>query len=1250
MNYTLKDLLDVSKFQELLDSLDDVRRMPTGIIDIEGNILTKTAWQDICTKFHRVNPDTEKKCIESNLQIESDLAKNMSHIIYRCPMGLVDTATPIVIEGKHLGNVFTGQLFTEPPDESYFKEQARQYGFDEDEYLEAMRKVLIFSEEQLHKNLAFIAKIAQMLAEQGLQAKRQREALQTLQKSEEFIRSIIASSNDCIKVLDIEGHLLSLSEGGQKLLEIEDLKPYLGLSWADFWKEDKEGAQQAVTTAASGEVAVFHGYCPTVKGTPKWWEVVVSPMMGADNTIENLLAVSRDITERKLSGEALKRSEYFFKESQRSASIGSYHADFIADRWETSEVLDAIFGIDDDYVRNIEGWLDIVHPDDRNLMDRYLREEVISNQKPFSMEYRIIRRNDGVIRWVNGRGTAEFDSNGNILSLMGTIQDITDRKRHETELLLREQALENSERFLKTIIDSEPECIKMLDIDGNLLMMNRAGLEMIDADSFEQVKGQCVCPLITEPYRNAFMALTKQVFQGIHGTLEFETIGLKGRHVWLETNAVPFRNEHGEITALLGITRDITEKKQTNTLLNARIRLNKVAVQTGLDGLLQAALDEAEALTGSCISFFHFMDYDQKTLSLQAWSSNTLKNMCTAEGKGQHYSLDIAGVWVDCVRERKPIIHNDYEALSHKKGLPEGHSPVIRELVIPIIREGQIDAIIGVGNKAEDYTEQDVHLLSEYASAVCDIAMRKKGELALDESEDLLAQIIDLSPISMAIVSMDGTIERINRRAIETFGYFLDDIPNMERWWVQAYPDEKYRAEVITQYMGLVEKAIVEKSEIERREYLVTCKDGTVKTTLIFGIPVADKVFVMFDDLTERIQSEEDRLALERQLLQAQKMESLGVLAGGIAHDFNNLLAIIIGRCSLAKLRPITAMDNIPQIETAAERAAALCQQMLAYAGKANITKSQIHLEGLVDEMVNMTKSTIGKNVKITCDLASDIAPIIADASQIRQVTMNLIINAAEAIGESQGEVRVSLAKRTVRVDQSEKGHLGTIIPPGTYACLEVTDNGCGMDVETQQRIFEPFYTTKFTGRGLGMSAVLGIIKSHNGALQLFSQPAKGTTFKVYLPIQMTKSAEGQPQQPASPLAPWRGNGTILLVEDEEQVICIAEVMLKELGFTVIKAYNGKEGLELYQQNATGITLVVTDLGMPIMDGYALISELKKLKPELPIIISSGFGEVYVTSRIPDGKIAGLINKPYNFNQLRDLMKIVVEGTSAAQT
>ena len=396
--------------------------------------------------------------------------------------------------------------------------------------------------------------------------------------------------------------------------------------------------------------------------------------------------------------------------------------------------------------------------------------------------------------------------------------------------------------------------------------------------------------------------------------------------------------------------------------------------------------------------------------------------------------------------------------------------------------------------------------------------------------------------------------------------------------------------------------------------------------------------------------TEEEKLILQQQFQQTQKLESLGVLSGGIAHDFNNILAIIIGYCSLTKMDFETAEDNILEIEKAAERAAGLCRQMLAYAGKAQLTKTHVNIRMLVDEMVTMLKSAIPQNAVIKPDLSANLPTIECDESQLRQIVMNLIINASEAIGKMRGEICVSLATSTIIAGQSDKDYHGKAIPPGQYVCLEVTDNGCGMDEETKWRIFEPFYTTKFTGRGLGMSAVLGIINSHDGALQLFSQLGQGTTFKVYLPVPISDTIGNEDQRPSVPSTSWKGSGTILLVEDEDQVRLIAKILLKKFGFTVLEAVNGKEALELYQMNAADITLVVTDMGMPVMDGYELFYELKNLNPELPIVISSGFGDAVVNSRIAIADIAGLISKPYNPDQLREVLKNVVERTKSVHS
>lgn len=393
-------------------------------------------------------------------------------------------------------------------------------------------------------------------------------------------------------------------------------------------------------------------------------------------------------------------------------------------------------------------------------------------------------------------------------------------------------------------------------------------------------------------------------------------------------------------------------------------------------------------------------------------------------------------------------------------------------------------------------------------------------------------------------------------------------------------------------------------------------------------------------DITDRILAEEEKNKLESQFQQTQKLESLGVLSGGIAHDFNNILAIIMGNCSLAKLHKENAYKYIPEIQKASERAAGLCRQMLTYAGKVQFVLANVNFRSLVGEMVDMLKKTIPQNAEIKIDFPSEIPLIQGDTSQLNQVVMNLIINASEAIGKEQGEIRVTLTETTINDGHSEKDYNGKVIPTGNYVCLEVTDNGCGMNEETKWRIFEPFYTTKFSGRGLGMSAVLGIINSHKGALQLHSKLGQGTTFKLYLPTQKIDSAQVRSAQQTTE-SEWRGHGTILLAEDEDQIRSIAKDFLEMFGFTVVEAANGKEALDLYLKSASKISLVLTDIGMPVMDGYALFHALKQLKPTLPIIISSGFGEADVTARIDPDKIAGLISKPYTSENLRDTLKSI---------
>ncbi len=433
-----------------------------------------------------------------------------------------------------------------------------------------------------------------------------------------------------------------------------------------------------------------------------------------------------------------------------------------------------------------------------------------------------------------------------------------------------------------------------------------------------------------------------------------------------------------------------------------------------------------------------------------------------------------------------------------------------------------------------------------YASAA-DITARKMTEAAICESEATLRRILDLAPMSMAIVNIDGTIEYINKKAEETFGFSHTDIPNMDRWWEQAYPDPVYRKEVVERWMGRVRKAFAEKTEIDGGEYTVTCKDGTVKNVFIFGVIAADKVFCMFDDITLRVraeralrksekeirslnselekrvrertaeltaaneelmgeiaqrrEAERARQKLREELIQSQKMEALGRLAGGIAHDFNNILVSISGYAEfLMNTMPAgaPARSDLAEIRLETERGAALTRQLLTLSRKQELQTQMVDVNKVTDEAEKMLRRIIGANMRLETKLAQEPCRICADPSQISQVIMNLVINARDAMPDG-GRIVIETA-RTVLDDKTSGMRLAP--KPGNYVMLSISDTGSGMAPETLSHIFEPFFTTKApgAGTGLGLSTVYGIVNQASGGIAVESEPGRGSAFKIYFP------------------------------------------------------------------------------------------------------------------------------------------------------
>ncbi len=419
------------------------------------------------------------------------------------------------------------------------------------------------------------------------------------------------------------------------------------------------------------------------------------------------------------------------------------------------------------------------------------------------------------------------------------------------------------------------------------------------------------------------------------------------------------------------------------------------------------------------------------------------------------------------------------------------------------------------------------------------------------------------------------------------------------------------------------------------------------RTLLLSCAPLADVsgrnrgVIGLLNDITDRLQAEQAQRKLEAKVQQTQKLESLGLLAGGIAHDFNNMLMGIVGNASMAieDLSPVSPVrEYVEDIELAARRASELSKQMLAYSGRGRFMVERLDLSEVVREMSHLLQASLNKKAVLRPSFATNLPRVEADATQLRQVIMNLITNAADAIGERSGIITVITGAQDCSAAYLSGTLLDDDLPAGTYVFIEVSDTGQGVAPETLARVFDPFFTTKVRGRGLGLAAVLGIVRGHKGAIQVYSEPGMGTTFKVLLP-----AAEIAAQDAPEPTSPrFRGSGRVLLVDDDPTARAVGRRMLERAGFQVTTANDGLQAVDRFEAEPDAYTLVVLDLTMPHMDGETCFRELRQIRGDVRVILTSGYNSQEVVTRFAGKGLAGFIQKPFDAGRLRgELAKVM---------
>jgi two-component system cell cycle sensor histidine kinase/response regulator CckA len=517
-----------------------------------------------------------------------------------------------------------------------------------------------------------------------------------------------------------------------------------------------------------------------------------------------------------------------------------------------------------------------------------------------------------------------------------------------------------------------------------------------------------------------------------------------------------------------------------------------------------------------------------------------------------------------------------------------------------------------------------------------DITNLKRTQMELTRQEAHFRFIYEHAPVGLSWVRRQEADTRLVNPAHERItGVPASRSHDTANYIAASHPDDRQRQHDLAErlYRGEIDSFSIEKRYLHPNNTVV----WAMLTMHLFRDSVTGEMqeLATLVDLTDVKKGETERENLRLKMIETQKLESLGVLAGGIAHDFNNLLTVILANATFARGGDADAGDRearLDHIEHAARRAADLCNQMLAYAGRSSFIVARVDLGALVRDTAQLLQVSISKKARLVLDLAPELPAVDGDLSQLRQIVMNLVINASEALAEAAGEIRIASRLARPAAARGEVIH-SFDLPPGDCVCLEISDTGAGMNAATLARIFDPFFTTKFAGRGLGLAAVLGIVRTHHGALVVRSAPDAGTSFRLFLPA--TAHAATTPPAPAGAAAPRQpAIGTVLIADDEPAVLATTDALLRHRGYHTVLANDGNAAVQRFRANPHGFTAVLLDLTMPGLDGAQVLREIRLLNPAVRVLVMSGFSEQDVLNRLRGLGPVSTLHKPFTMQTL----------------
>ena len=922
----------------------------------------------------------------------------------------------------------------------------------------------------------------------------------------------------------------------------------------------------------------------------RWYYIVNTPLYNADGTISKQ-AMILDITERKCADDALlRKSEEKYRELVENANSIIFRRDIVGTVTFFNEFAQQFFGYREEEIlgKNVIGTIvPEVESTGRDLKKMIEAIGMNPDQYVNNINENMLRSGERV--WIAWTNKPIRDESGRVTEILCIGNNITDRKQTEAALL-------KTEREKSAILDAMSELVILLDTNMHVIWSNSAVNRQFNLQPGQLEGKYCYAALHGLKMPCRICPVAKVIETGKSCTInEFSSLGKS----WT-LRAYPVFNEEGNLTGIVEIVTDITKRKQAEEALRQAFldlqELNFIVNKSPAIAFLWRASDTWPVeFVSENITQFGYMP-DDLTSGKIPYSSivhpNDLKRV-------------VAEV-VQYTQEDRTEFTQEYRILT---------------------KSGQvrwIDDRTWVRRNVEGH-------VTHYQGIVFDITERKKAEEELRRVNNIQSLILDNSVMGICFVR-NRVFEWVNPRLPEMLGLPMNKVCGSHTRII--YPsDELYEETGRRAYSAL------NKGEWFEFEIAMPRSDGTTFMGRVLGkaldpsLPQEGSIWI-FEDITERIR-------LESQLLQSQKMKAIGTLAGGIAHDFNNILAAIIGYAEMtkARLKQPEIHRFLDQILKASDRARNLVTQILTFSRQEEREKKPVDMSLLIQESLKLLRATIPSTIKINAKVASEVRAVLADSTQIHQIMMNLCANAAHAMREKGGLLEVGLNNEEITPEMSP---LYPDLKPGPHVKVTVRDTGTGVTPAIMDRIFDPFFTTKERGEGsgLGLSVVYGIVKEYGGTVTVKSEPGAGSTFTIYLP-----AVEHEAEEKAEPSDTIRGGSErILFVDDETILADVGREMLEGIGYEVVAVTSSTSALEIFHTQPDRFDLVITDMTMPVMTGKDLIEELLRIRPNIPTILCTGFSE-FITDKEAKGLgISDFLMKPISLKNLAKSIRSVLDA------